>query len=71
MAPEPTYAPAPVQTYAPPQTYAPAPVAEPVPQATYYPNCSAARAAGVAPLYRGQPGYASTLDRDNDGVACE
>ncbi|MGX1596104.1 excalibur calcium-binding domain-containing protein [Dietzia maris] len=71
VAPEPTYAPAPVQTYAPPQTYAPAPVAEPVPQAAYYPNCSAARAAGVAPLYRGQPGYASKLDRDNDGVACE
>lgn len=71
VAPEPTYAPAPVRTYAPPQTYAPAPVAEPVPQATYYPNCSAARAAGVAPLYRGQPGYASKLDRDIDGVACE
>ena len=69
--PAPTYAPAPAQTYAPPQTYAPAPVAEPVPQAAYYPNCSAARAAGVAPLYRGQPGYASKLDRDNDGVACE
>ncbi|UVE95937.1 excalibur calcium-binding domain-containing protein [Dietzia sp. B32] len=73
--PQSTYAPvpepAPEPTYAPPQTYAPAPLAEPVQQATYYPNCSAARAAGAAPLYRGQPGYASKLDRDNDGVACE
>ncbi len=37
----------------------------------YYPNCAAARAAGAAPLYRGQPGYRPGLDRDNDGVACE
>lgn len=37
----------------------------------YYRNCSAARAAGAAPLYRGQPGYSSKLDRDGDGVACE
>jgi hypothetical protein len=39
--------------------------------AAYYANCTAARAAGAAPLYRGQPGYRSALDRDNDGVACE
>jgi hypothetical protein len=37
----------------------------------YYANCSAARAAGAAPVYRGEPGYASHLDRDNDGVGCE
>lgn len=37
----------------------------------YYPNCAAARSAGAAPIYRGQPGYRSPLDRDNDGVACE
>ncbi len=37
----------------------------------YYANCSEARAAGAAPLYRGDPGYRSALDRDNDGVACE
>ena len=36
-----------------------------------YRNCAAARAAGAAPLYRGQSGYASHLDRDNDGIACE
>ena len=37
----------------------------------YYRNCAAARAAGVAPLHRGDPGYRSGLDRDGDGVACE
>lgn len=37
----------------------------------YYANCSAARAAGAAPIMRGEPGYARKLDRDGDGVACE
>jgi hypothetical protein len=37
----------------------------------YYPNCSAARAAGVAPIYAGQPGYREEMDGDLDGVACE
>lgn len=37
----------------------------------YYPNCAAARAAGAAPIYRGEPGYSGKLDRDGDGVACE
>lgn len=37
----------------------------------YYANCSEARAAGAAPLYRGEPGYRPGLDRDDDGVACE
>lgn len=37
----------------------------------YYKNCTAARAAGAAPVYRGQPGYASHLDRDDDGIGCE
>ncbi|GMK37807.1 hypothetical protein PCCS19_08610 [Paenibacillus sp. CCS19] len=36
-----------------------------------YKNCTEVRAAGAAPLYRGDPGYSSALDRDNDGVACE
>ena len=39
--------------------------------AAYFANCSAARAAGQAPLYVGDPGYRSGLDRDGDGVACE
>jgi Excalibur calcium-binding domain len=37
----------------------------------YFPNCSAARAAGAAPIHEGEPGYAPKLDRDRDGVACE
>jgi hypothetical protein len=37
----------------------------------HYQNCSEARAAGAAPVRRGQPGYASHLDRDNDGIGCE
>lgn len=37
----------------------------------YYPNCAAARAAGAAPVRRGQPGYGAHLDRDGDGVGCE
>ncbi|MFE9116113.1 excalibur calcium-binding domain-containing protein [Streptomyces sp. NPDC007172] len=37
----------------------------------YYKNCTAARAAGVTPLHRGDPGYAPRLDRDGDGIACE
>ena len=36
-----------------------------------YANCAAVRAAGAAPIYAGQPGYSSKLDRDGDGVACE
>ena len=38
---------------------------------TYFPNCDAVRSAGRAPIYRGEPGYAAHLDRDNDGIACE
>lgn len=55
----------------------PAPVkpapAKPVtpPTDVYYANCAAVRAAGQAPLLRGEPGYRSGLDRDNDGIACE
>lgn len=37
----------------------------------YYANCDAARRAGAAPLYAGELGYRSALDRDRDGVACE
>lgn len=48
-----------------------APVAPPVPAAAYYANCTEARAAGAAPIYRGSPGYRSPLDRDGDGIACD
>jgi hypothetical protein len=34
-------------------------------------NCAEARAAGAAPVRRGDPGYGPALDRDGDGVACE
>ncbi|MFI8277638.1 excalibur calcium-binding domain-containing protein [Streptomyces sp. NPDC085929] len=37
----------------------------------YYKNCAAGRAAGAAPVRRGEPGYGPHLDRDGDGVACE
>lgn len=40
-------------------------------QSASYANCSEARAAGAAPLSRGEPGYGSHLDRDSDGIACE
>jgi hypothetical protein len=41
------------------------------PHPVHYRNCDAARAAGAAPVHRGQPGYGPHLDRDNDGVGCE
>lgn len=37
----------------------------------YFRSCKEARAAGAAPLYRGQPGYREEMDGDRDGVACE
>jgi hypothetical protein len=39
--------------------------------APYYANCDAVRAAGNAPLHRGDPGCRSDPDRDGDGGACE
>jgi hypothetical protein len=36
----------------------------------YYENCDAVRAAGAAPIRRGEPGYRSGLDRDGDGEGC-
>jgi Excalibur calcium-binding domain/Protein of unknown function (DUF1524) len=51
---------------------APAPVAPAPPAgAVYYANCTAVRAAGAAPIRRGDPGYAPKLDRDGDGIGCE
>ncbi|MEX5255079.1 excalibur calcium-binding domain-containing protein [Kocuria arenosa] len=70
-APEPApVAPAPVA----PAPVAPAPAPEPAAPAApaaAFANCTAAKAAGAAPLYAGSPGYAPKLDRDGDGVACE
>jgi endonuclease YncB( thermonuclease family) len=59
-----------------PASLAPAPAPtqvapDPAPASAYYANCTEARGAGAAPLYEGQPGYRSAMDRDEDGVACE
>jgi hypothetical protein len=51
-----------------PAASAPAPAA---PGDVTYENCAAARAAGAAPLREGDPGYATKLDGDGDGTACE
>lgn len=42
-----------------------------IPRQGAFANCAAARAAGAAPVRRGDPGYGPLLDRDNDGVGCE
>ena len=60
--PAPTIAAAPAAPAPPP----PAPGVD-----VFYANCSAARAAGAAPLLRGVPGYREAMDRDKDGIACE
>lgn len=54
--------PEPVEAYLPPA---------PVARSVYYRNCSDARAAGAAPVYRDSPGYGGHLDRDGDGKGCE
>ncbi|MGN7940535.1 excalibur calcium-binding domain-containing protein [Metabacillus sp. 22489] len=37
----------------------------------YYKNCTQAKAAGAAPIHKGEPGYAKHLDRDGDGIGCD
>ncbi|MGK5113074.1 GmrSD restriction endonuclease domain-containing protein [Geodermatophilus sp. CPCC 205506] len=46
-----------------------APVAAPA--AVSYAGCDAVRAAGAAPLRRGEPGWQDAFDGDGDGLACE
>ncbi|MFG2713223.1 excalibur calcium-binding domain-containing protein [Streptomyces goshikiensis] len=76
-APAPAASPTPARTAVPvstpvppkpkkPQTPPPADD-EPV----FFQNCDAAKAAGKAPVRRGQPGYRDALDRDKDGIACD
>jgi micrococcal nuclease len=65
----------------PQQTATPKPTPKPEPKVetgsggsnsnVYYKNCTAAKAAGAYNIKRGEPGYSSNLDRDNDGIACE
>ena len=77
--PEPPVAPAPRVKPEPPVAPAPRVAPTPVPEtqagesssAVYYKNCTAARAAGAAPIQKGEPGYRSALDRDGDGTACD
>ena len=72
----PAYTPPPATQYTPPPTaeYTPPPTTEytppPQPSASYK-NCGEVKAAGAAPIRRGEPGYAAHLDRDGDGIACE
>jgi hypothetical protein len=68
---QPPVEPAPVLSSPP---YVPPPQLAPIPDtgaSVYYPNCKTAKAAGAAPLHRGEPGYRDDLDGDGDGVACE
>jgi hypothetical protein len=53
---------------APPPVDVPAGTSTPVQP---YANCAAARAAGAAPLHRGDPGWSDSMDGDGDGTACE
>lgn len=61
-----------------PTTGTPVPDAIPVPPSmapggagsVFFPSCAEARAAGVAPLRVGDPGYRTPLDGDLDGIAC-
>ncbi len=38
---------------------------------TSYADCDAVRAAGAAPIRRGEPGWSDAFDGDGDGVGCE
>lgn len=70
--PEPQPEPEPAVEEPEPVADKPAPPAPaPAPARVHFSSCKQAREAGAAPLYRGDPGYSSKLDRDNDGVACE
>lgn len=53
----------------PPIILTPIPASED--HSVYYANCSAVKAAGKAPIRKGDPGYSTKLDGDKDGVACE
>lgn len=55
----------------PPSTPAPAGLPPATSSGVHFASCADARAAGAAPLRRGETGYREALDRDRDGVACE
>lgn len=37
----------------------------------YYNNCAEVKAAGEAPLHKGDPGFRKALDTNHNGIACE
>ncbi|MGY1637720.1 DUF1524 domain-containing protein [Geodermatophilus sp. SYSU D00742] len=47
-----------------------APASAPPAEVTYA-DCGAVRAAGAAPIHRGEPGWRDAFDGDGDGVGCE
>ena len=57
------------QPVATPSQTAPSP--QPAPSGPNFSSCKEARAAGYSHMRRGEPGYASHLDRDGDGIACD
>lgn len=69
VAPTTAAPPPPPTTRATVRTTTPPPTA--APRTVYYANCTEARAAGAAPVRRGDPGYHHHLDRDGDGIGCE
>ncbi|MCZ2815472.1 GmrSD restriction endonuclease domain-containing protein [Modestobacter sp. VKM Ac-2984] len=60
--------PVPTSSAPAPETVAPPPAD---PATAPFANCDAARAAGAAPLHRGDPGWSDAMDGDGDGTACE
>lgn len=69
--PVPFVAPAPAPQAAPAPAPQAAPRPAPAPSTFQYDNCTEARDAGAAPVYRGDYGFGPHLDRDSDGVGCE
>lgn len=61
------------QRYQPANSLAPSSYAAPqgLRSGRAFANCAEARAAGAAPVRRGEAGYGPHLDRDNDGIGCE
>lgn len=66
-----TPTPTPTPTPAPTPTMTPTPAPPATPAQVVYKNCAEVRAAGKAPLRRGDPGYTEQLDHNGDGVACD
>ena len=66
-----TKSPRPSKTASPTHSVSPDPTPTYVEPVVTYANCSEVRAAGKAPIRRGQPGYEPKLDRDGDGIGCD